>query len=151
MSLHLALMLGAERAHMVWSLTTSVLLFYNAMQSLVELDDEDAMQEFEGQEAPREMLSSTDEEAWTLRSFAAGSVTVARSLLWPGASSALSTTKQSINIYVGYGVPFSADTYSPAPPPAIQGQYESEEKEFKISDDVLDAPVVEQEEGEGDE
>ena len=109
------------------------------------------MQEFEGQEAPREMLTATDEGSWTLRTFAAGSVTVARSLLWPGASSALSTTKQSVNVYVGYGVPFSTDTYSPVAPPAIQVQYETEEKEFKISDDVLDAPVVEAEEGEGDE
>ena len=120
------------------------------MQALVELDDDEAMQEFEGQEAPREMLAATDEEAWTLRTFAAGSVTVARSLSWPGAVSALSTTKQSVNVYVGYGVPFSADTYSPVPPPAIQAQYETEEKEFKISDDVLDAPVVEEEEGEGE-
>lgn len=103
-------------------------------------------------------LKGAEAEQWSVRlapggsGESAASVAVAKSLVWPGAV-AVAAGKQFINVYVGYGVPYSKTTYTPPLPGAIQTEWvatEEEEPLLEGADTRTDPtpPVVEGEEEE---
>jgi hypothetical protein len=71
------------------------------------------------------LLDAIKPEGWTFRvcpggvGTAAGSVVVARSLVWPGAV-AVTVGRKWVNIYVGSGLAYTATAYSPPLPAPIQ-------------------------------
>lgn len=77
---------------------------------------------------PATPLDTIKPEAWTFRvcpggvGTSAGSVVVARSLLWPGAV-AVTAGRRFVNVYVGNGVAYTATAYSPPLPAAIQVEW----------------------------
>ena len=115
-------------------------------------------------EEPIEVNSPLDNlkpEQWTFRvcpggaGRAAGSTVVARSLLWPGAV-AVASGRKFVNIYIGYGIPFSAVSYSPPLPKEVQTEFHPAEEDpiqlIEQNDLRVDPtpPVVEDEEQEED-
>lgn len=67
---------------------------------------------------------------------AAGSAVVARSLLWPGAV-AIAAGSRFMNIYVGSGVRFSAEGYTPPFPQTIQQEFvPTEEDSLQLIEQV---------------
>ncbi|MEE6489925.1 hypothetical protein FKM82_015733 [Ascaphus truei] len=66
-------------------------------------------------------------------------VAVMRSNLWPG-SYALSSAKKFENIYIGWGIKYCPEGYSPTGPPAPQAEYPSGPEISEASD-----PTVEEE------
>lgn len=104
-------------------------------------------------------LKAVDADAWAFRTGPGGagesasSVVVAKSLRWPGAV-AVAAGRRFLNIYVGYGVPYMKDTYTPPLPAAVQKEWapagEEEEPLLEAADARVDPtpPVAEGEEGE---
>ncbi|XP_057315110.1 radial spoke head protein 4 homolog A-like [Hydractinia symbiolongicarpus] len=66
-------------------------------------------------------------------------IAVMHSNLWPGAH-AFATDKKFDNVYIGHGLKYSAENYSPPPPPAVQDEYPSGPEITEAED-----PTVEQE------
>lgn len=98
-------------------------------------------------------LKAIESEQWSLRlgpggaGEYSGSVVFAKSLMWPGAV-AVAEGKRFVNIYVGYGVKYEPETYSPPLPAALQKEWAPEEEEEPLieTDDVRADPTPPQEE-----
>lgn len=77
---------------------------------------------------PNPPLDAIKPENWTFRvcpggaGIAPSSVVVARSLRWPGAI-AVAAGRKFVNIYVGNGLPYSSQPYSPPLPGTIQKEW----------------------------
>ncbi|XP_074648138.1 radial spoke head protein 4 homolog A-like [Tubulanus polymorphus] len=105
-----------------------------------EFEDEDEEEEREEPDEPEPevgppLLTPLSEDAeienmppWTARIssnlVSQYAICVMHSNLWPGAH-AFGVDKKFENIYVGYGHKYSAENYSPTPPPPIQDEYPS--------------------------
>lgn len=75
-----------------------------------------------------------------------GSVSVAKSLQWPGAVAvAPAGQTRFVNCYVGYGIGASDKTYTPPTLPTLQSEYA---EAFKEQEDVTDPPPEPEAEGE---
>jgi radial spoke head protein 4A len=79
---------------------------------------------------PNAPLDALKPEQWTFRVCPGGagssgaSVVVARSLRWPGAV-AVAAGRKFVNVYVGNGLPYTAQPYSPPLPAAIRSEWSS--------------------------
>jgi radial spoke head protein 4A len=79
-------------------------------------------------------LKALDEDAWAFRLSPggsgehAGSAVVVKSLKWPGAI-AVAAGRRFLNIYVGDGCPYAAETYTPPLPQAILKEWSPAEEE----------------------
>lgn len=75
-------------------------------------------------------LDAIKSEQWTFRVAPGGagttgnSVVVGRSLKWPGAV-AIAAGRKYVNIYVGNGLPYNPNPYSPPLPPSVQSEWSS--------------------------
>lgn len=103
-------------------------------------------------------LKGIEPEQWAFRVSPGGSgehpasLVVARSLVFPGAM-AIAAARRFVNIYVGYGMVYSATTYSPPLPGALQTEWVPGEDEEPLveTEDVRTDPTPPKEEGEEDE
>mmetsp|Transcript_26581 Transcript_26581/g.58866 ORF Transcript_26581/g.58866 Transcript_26581/m.58866 type:complete len:434 (+) Transcript_26581:82-1383(+) len=104
------------------------------------------------------LLDAIKPEGWTFRvcpggvGTAAGSVVVARSLVWPGAV-AVTVGRKWVNIYVGSGVAYTATAYSPPLPAPIQGEWAAPDEEGVLLEaaDTRADPTPPKPEGEEEE
>jgi radial spoke head protein 4/6 len=103
-------------------------------------------------------LKGIESELWSFRLSPggagehSGSLAIARSLLYPGAY-AIAAGKRFVNIYIGYGMSYSAKTYTPPLPAPLQGEWvpsEGEDLLFEMEDVRID-PTPPKEEGEEEE
>jgi hypothetical protein len=91
------------------------------------------------------MLIVTPDGCWTFRMTNADGVAVphapvsAHSLVWPGAT-AVARRNTFVNVYIGWGLKYSSQPYTPPPPPAIQTEFVAE---FNPEDGETD-PLTEQ-------
>jgi radial spoke head protein 4/6 len=103
-------------------------------------------------------LKGLESEAWSFRLSPGGagehgaSLAIARSLQYPGAY-AIAAGKRFVNIYMGYGMVYSPQTYSPPLPSPLQSEWvppEGEEELIEMEDVRID-PTPPKEEGEEEE
>eukprot|EP01041_Mallomonas_annulata_P007747 gene7747-15846_t len=93
-----------------------------------QLDDNGDPIEVEDPVEPTPPLKGIETEAWAFRICPGGagdapfSLVVARSLIWPGAV-AIAAGKRFLNIYVGNGIMYEAQTYTPPLPSAVQKEW----------------------------
>jgi radial spoke head protein 4A len=115
-----------------------------------EEDQEDLMDEIEPEQGPS-LLTSISEDAevdnmpaWTARLssnlvHADHALAVLKSNLWLGATS-FSNGKRFENVYIGFGLKYNADNYSPPIPPPFQNEYQVGPEITEVED-----PTVEEE------
>ncbi|XP_030075541.1 radial spoke head protein 6 homolog A isoform X2 [Microcaecilia unicolor] len=132
-------------------------VWFNAYQKseeeVEEEEDEEEERDEPGEQEPEvgpPLLTPLSEDAeinhtppWTARlsshvvpQFA---LAILRSNLWPGAY-AFTSNKKFENIYVGWGLKYNPENYSPPPPPVVMMEYPSGPEITEISD-----PTVEEE------
>lgn len=114
-----------------------------------EEEDREEPEDTEPEEGPALLTPLSEDEAikdtpaWTaVKSTSLVSqyaIAVMHSNLWPGAH-AFATDKKFDNVYIGHGLKYSAENYSPPPPPAVQDEYPSGPEITEAED-----PTVEQE------
>nr|XP_033809507.1 radial spoke head protein 6 homolog A [Geotrypetes seraphini] len=132
-------------------------VWFNAYQKSEEEIEEEEDEEEEGDEPGEQepevgppLLTPLSEDAeinqtppWTARLSShvvpQYALAILRSNLWPGAY-AFTSNKKFENIYVGWGLKYNPENYSPPPPPMVMMEYPSGPEITEISD-----PTVEEE------
>ncbi|XP_066911472.1 radial spoke head protein 4 homolog A-like [Clytia hemisphaerica] len=114
-----------------------------------EEEDREEPDDIEPEEGPplltplSEDLEINSQTAWTANKstglVSQYAIAVMHSNLWPGAH-AFAVDKKFDNIYIGYGLKYSSENYSPPAPPAAQEEYPSGPEVTEAED-----PTVEQE------
>eukprot|EP00937_MAST-01D_sp_MAST-1D-sp2_P000199 g199.t1 len=107
---------------------------------------------------PLASCGDDEEGAWGVRSINGGKVAVLRSREWPGAVS-VGYGARFANLYVGYGVEWSAAPYQPRLPPALRAEYtigedvaeEDTAARLVEAEDVITEPAKPEEEEDEDE
>ena len=103
-------------------------------------------------------LKAIEAEQWAFRVSPggagehAGSLVVAKSLLFPGAM-AIAAARRFVNVYIGYGGSFAATTYSPPLPGPLQVEWApgEDEEPLKEAEDVRSDPTPPKAEDEEEE
>jgi radial spoke head protein 4A len=121
-----------------------------------QLDENGDPVEVEDPVEPNPPLDAIKPEAWSIRAGPTGAgmgpsaCAVAKSLVWPGAV-AVASGRRFINIYVGYGVPYQAESYQPPLPQPTQSEWAPGEEEAPLSEEAdvrADPTPPKEEEGE---